>query len=366
MAPEVTALSYPWGALERLSRPLARDWSALSRHLDSADIAQKLSSALASWLGEPVRIERRRLRPMPADPDGPPTRLHFRLAGGGGEVVACLDSRFVTRLVALALDREVRLSDPLASVDPPLLGATAAIIAKTLEDAGLGLEIEFSWSAAVIAQARRLQLDLTLHIGKAAYPIALGFILSWLPARESARVSKLEHLGTLELELPIVIGASLIGRDEFAKLGPRTAFLAGAGMWVDQARTGRAVLVAPLSERGIEVQLRPDRKIVLGERAVTINHDGANPAASSDATQTLAETLFEAPLVVRVEMGSVSLPAKDWARLRPGDILETGQRIGSDVTLRVAGKAIAMGELLNVEGELGVRITKLLVGDEIR
>jgi len=66
---------------------------------------------------------------------------------------------------------------------------------------------------------------------------------------------------------------------------------------------------------------------------------------------------------VRVEIGAISLPAKDWAQLRPGDILETSQPVGSEVTLRVAGKAIALGELLNIEGELGVRITKLLVGD---
>ena len=70
------------------------------------------------------------------------------------------------------------------------------------------------------------------------------------------------------------------------------------------------------------------------------------------------------PLVLRVELGSVSLPARQWALLRKGDILETGQPLGSEVTLRVAGKAIAQGELLNVEGELGVRITKLLVGEE--
>jgi len=104
---------------------------------------------------------------------------------------------------------------------------------------------------------------------------------------------------------------------------------------------------------------------VLGEQAVTLNHDDPNPNTTSNGeVKDLTDTLFEAPVVLRVELGSVSLPARQWALLRKGDILETGQPLGSEVTLRVAGKAIAQGELLNVEGELGVRITKLLVGEE--
>jgi flagellar motor switch/type III secretory pathway protein FliN len=362
MPPEVTALSYPWGSLDRLSRSTARNWGALKRQLDSAGLAEKLASALAAWVGEPVRVERHRMRPMPAEPEGPSTRLRFRLAGGTGEVVACFESRLITRMIGFALNREVKLGDPLMSVDPALRGATAAILAKIIEDARIGFELEFSSSPAEIPDAQRVQFDLTLHIGSMAYPLVLGVILSWLRLREPTRAPNLLELGTLELELPIVVGESLIHRDELALLGPGMAFLTGTGLWIDEAQIGRAALVAPHSERGIEVQLRPDRKIVLGERAVTINHDSPKPAATS--TETLVDTLFEAPVVVRVEMGTVSLPAKDWAHLRPGDILETGQPLGADVTLRVAGKVVAKGELLNVEGELGVRITKLLVGDE--
>lgn len=364
MPPEVTALSYPWGSLNRLSRSMARNYRALNRQLDSDGLPEKLSSALATWLGEAVRVERHRLRAMPAEPDGPPARLRFRLPAANGEVLACLDSRLVTRLVGFALNRDVSLSDPVARVDPALLGATAAIAAKIIEDAGIGFDLEFASSPAEIPDAQRVQLDLTLHVGKTAYPLVLGVIVSWLPLREATRVPRLSDLGALELELPLVVGESLIRRDELSLLAPGMAFFTGSGLWIDEARTGRAALVAPASDCGIEVHLQPGGKIVLGERSVTINHDGSKPAATS--TETLADTLLEAPVVVRIEVGTVSLPAKDWAQQRPGDILETGQPLGADVTLRVAGKAIAKGELLNVEGELGVRITKLLVGDETR
>ena len=75
------------------------------------------------------------------------------------------------------------------------------------------------------------------------------------------------------------------------------------------------------------------------------------------------EAVLEAPLVVRIELGTVSLSARDWAELRPGDVLETAQAIGQNVVLRIAGREVARGELVDVEGELGVRI-QALIGEE--
>lgn len=75
---------------------------------------------------------------------------------------------------------------------------------------------------------------------------------------------------------------------------------------------------------------------------------------------TLDDAVLDAPIVVRVELGAVSLTAREWAELRPGDVLEAGRRVGDHAILRVAGRAVAEGELVDVEGELGVRILRLL------
>ena len=64
----------------------------------------------------------------------------------------------------------------------------------------------------------------------------------------------------------------------------------------------------------------------------------------------------EVPVVVRVEIGSVEMRAKEWAALGPGDVISLGRKIGEGVTLRVGGVTIARGELVDVEGEVGVRI----------
>ena len=71
------------------------------------------------------------------------------------------------------------------------------------------------------------------------------------------------------------------------------------------------------------------------------------------------------PLVVRVEVGVLRMLVRDWLRLRPGDVIQTGHRIAEPVVLRVAGQEIGRGELVNVEGELGVRIRELTKGEAL-
>ncbi len=359
-------LASPWGPLDQMSRASARSWGTLQRHLLCSDsVVTNLAQSLERFIGQSVRFEQRRLRPLSGEIDGPPCRVWLRLAAGTGEITLGLDPRLVTRLVNFALNREESLFDPLSPIEPALLGAAAAVTAKIIDNAGLALDVSFSSEHLELPDAARLQLDVTLHIGKSAYPIVLGFALKWPSVALQDSPVQLSSLGTLPLELPVVIGESHVKRDELARLVPGTAFLTGQGLWVDESLVGHAVLIAPLSERGIHVNLQPGGKIVLGEQVVTLNHDDSNPTTTSDGeVKDLTGTLFEAPVVLRVELGSVSLPARQWALLRKGDIIETGQPLRSEVTLRVAGKAIAQGELLNVEGELGVRITKLLAGEE--
>lgn len=71
----------------------------------------------------------------------------------------------------------------------------------------------------------------------------------------------------------------------------------------------------------------------------------------------LAEIVGETPLTVRLELGALEMSAAEWAALKPGDVLQSGRRLDEPVVLRAGGREIARGELVDVEGELGVRIT---------
>jgi flagellar motor switch protein FliM len=76
-----------------------------------------------------------------------------------------------------------------------------------------------------------------------------------------------------------------------------------------------------------------------------------------EARATVPDIAADAPLELSIELARFSLTLGELQRTRPGDVLVTGRAIGESVTLRVAGRAIAQGDLVDVDGEVGLRIT---------
>ena len=69
--------------------------------------------------------------------------------------------------------------------------------------------------------------------------------------------------------------------------------------------------------------------------------------------------LAAAPIEVVAELGRVVLRGEEVAGLGPGAVLALGRVGASPVALRVGGEVWAEGELVSVDGELGVRVTKV-------
>jgi type III secretion protein Q len=67
----------------------------------------------------------------------------------------------------------------------------------------------------------------------------------------------------------------------------------------------------------------------------------------------------DAPLTLSLELARFALTLEEIAALAPGEILRTGRPIGEHVALRAGDRVIAIGELVDVEGEVGVRIVEL-------
>lgn len=85
---------------------------------------------------------------------------------------------------------------------------------------------------------------------------------------------------------------------------------------------------------------------------------GASGMGDSSVGPTALDVVMEAPVVVHIELGSVTLPAHHWLSLRPGDVVTSQLPIGRPVTLRVAEQAVAEGELVSVDGQVGVRVLR--------
>ena len=63
-----------------------------------------------------------------------------------------------------------------------------------------------------------------------------------------------------------------------------------------------------------------------------------------------------APVLLEVELAAVTVPLREVARIAPGVVLPLGLDRSGQVTLRIGGRAVARGELVEVDGTVGVRV----------
>lgn len=66
---------------------------------------------------------------------------------------------------------------------------------------------------------------------------------------------------------------------------------------------------------------------------------------------------IDLPVTLVVELGRVSLPLSRLADLQPGDVVELQRHSREPVELTSGGKPVARGELVQIDNELGVRVT---------
>jgi type III secretion system YscQ/HrcQ family protein len=161
--------------------------------------------------------------------------------------------------------------------------------------------------------------------------------------------------------LPLVAGRTSLSRSTLEGLRLGDALLLGSG-WFDAATpTATAVAVAPTEERGFRLSIADAVRYVEGAQ---VPHDDVTAAGAENPVDdaTKESVIADTPVVVRVEVGSITLNAQEWMQLQPGDVLSCGVPPQSPVVLRAAGREIARGELVTVDGEVGVRISRLAGG----
>ncbi len=65
------------------------------------------------------------------------------------------------------------------------------------------------------------------------------------------------------------------------------------------------------------------------------------------------------PVLLEVELAAVAVPLREVARISPGAVLPLGLDRSGRVTLRIGGRAVARGELVDVDGAVGVRVAAM-------
>jgi type III secretion protein Q len=335
--------------------------------------------AVAAVLGHPLRVEPgmpwlgcvRSLAPR--TPEVPLALSLAGAAGGRALIVLELDGALGAWAVARALGLEPNertSSGPLTATEQGVLAYT---LARALAASGHDFCVTGSLPSRsamlgalgdgpILVWPARVHAGDRWHGARLLLPAAT---LDALPLQEGAAdLPPLRALRGLRIGLVAEAGMAHLPLAEVRSLRP------GDVLVLDEAWVGPRVARAEVRVRAAGARrtawwctaepggLRLTRIEQLAEQPVG---EGRRMMGDEDTTTTTAvERLGDAPVEVTVELARFSLALEELGRIAPGEVLVTGRAVGERVVLRAADRAIATGELVDVDGEVGVRVTRLL------
>ncbi len=112
---------------------------------------------------------------------------------------------------------------------------------------------------------------------------------------------------------------------------------------------------------GAEAADEPQKLSAEGDEST---NPGTDPRGRQKLDDTLkgsegAELLNDIPLQVAVELARVPITAEEVVALKVGQVIDLNRVAGEPIDLSVNGKIVARGELVEVDGNLGVRVLSL-------
>jgi type III secretion system YscQ/HrcQ family protein len=165
------------------------------------------------------------------------------------------------------------------------------------------------------------------------------------------------RLADAQVALRLEVGRTAVARDDLAGLAVGDVVLFER-FGVRDVRGGPVTL--RLGRGGFAARLEGDTlrvedfyRLNVGAPSMEFDSSGKD-AASAD------QLLKELPVEVVCELGRVTMSGRELVELRPGAVIPAGRPLAGPVDLTVGGRVVARGELVDVEGEIGVRITQLV------
>jgi type III secretion protein Q len=342
-----------------LRRITARAGAAMTR---AARLAGGLPEAIEVVVGEIGSVAMRRLgvEPLEAAPAALAGDVVLGISGGVEPGRLVVDGGLAHGIVALALGGARRPGAPLGRLGPAERGVVAGVVASAL----YAMRAPFSVSldapdAAALAPggaAVALAVEVTGARGWARVELP-GAWLAGAPPPPGA------ELVALEVEARLELAATSLAAGEVAALAPGDAVVFdGEPPFVPSgARAVRVVVGA----RAARARLGADGRVTLEDalrrvpitREVTMSSPSSNSSKEGSSTADVTAALAATPIEVVAEIGRLTLRGEEVIGLGPGAVLAFGRPGAAAVALRVGGEIWAEGELVDVDGALGVRVT---------
>lgn len=214
------------------------------------------------------------------------------------------------------------------------------------------------------AQRRaRLQADLEANASR------LSAVRTWLRAEIGAAEISAQDLSSLRVKDVLLVDALSARPDRGEpgtaqlRVGSGRACRADAEVFVEDGRYQARIVDIVLGEAG---HPRSAGEEGSGEEPEDFTNPELDvpPELEGAALDELnkpdgSDLLGDVPLQIAVELARVPVTAQQVVGMRAGQVLELNRGPGEPVELSVNGKVVARGELVEVEGQLGVRIIAL-------
>jgi type III secretion protein Q len=315
----------------------SRGYAALGAAARAAGAEAALGAARA--VGEVLGLEVRltgRARPAAPAPGAAVAVLPIELAALPGSALLEVEPALVVRLVGLLAGDPV----PVAAA-----GALTPLEASALE---LLVLAAVDGAAGVAGVAERLAPRLVRAAPPPATPLAVDLEVVAGAVRGRARLL-LPPAAVAALAGPPALDEPLLAFPLFASLRGGQAPLLPEELAA--LAPGDVVLVDPPPE---------GRHRLRFPGGFTAEGPVADGALTVERT-SMDERLAEIPVTLEVELARVPLTLADLARLAPGATLPLHLDRRGLVTLRLGERAVARGELVDVDGAVGVRVLSMEV-----
>jgi type III secretion protein Q len=174
-------------------------------------------------------------------------------------------------------------------------------------------------------------------------------------------------LATLPVNLELHAGTATLSALQLAELRKRDVVVLDRSRLVSKDGSFEGTLRMQVSGAATawscavtgEQRLTVEQRVL--EAASCVSQGGVVSTTSNEASGNGASALSQTvPVELRVVVGRVTLSFAELSSLREGDVVTTHKAIGQAVVLEAAGRGIAEGELVDIDGELGVRVLRLL------
>jgi type III secretion system YscQ/HrcQ family protein len=175
--------------------------------------------------------------------------------------------------------------------------------------------------------------------------------------RAEALYARRARLADAQVGLRLEVGRTALHRGDLAQVAAGDVVIFDR-IGVRDARGGPVTL--RLGRGGFSARL--DGETLTIEEPFRLNLGAPNMDQESERRPDEAVTdqlLRELPVEVVCELGRVTMSGRELLEMSPGAVIPVGRPLAGPVDLTVGGRVVARGELVDVEGEVGVRIIQL-------